>query len=347
MDEAKSRGSEQALIIEDAETEILRLSRDAVLNVWTKERYMREVEKVIVEAKKKSVIPDKIEKPLKDYATKTIAKQKEILSYQAVFFASLILIGEPTEAVETRLGEIRKSEGFTRLVNRELTYPTDNVWKTGMPRQEYMHEYMKAVGDMYRELVSENAQEDYETNVSLRNVAEMTVRYEYQTDMIEQMRSKTRLAWIEPHANCSKRCEKYQGHLYSLDGTEGDIDGIHYKPLEYATDNPADRYTTKKGVTYQNGCITGFNCRHKLIPYANKNKPAEIHADVVKKYREINDKQRDYERRIRYAKKQAIAQKGTPNGKRYRALAKTLNEEYKRFSAKNDVAYYPDRTKIL
>jgi len=346
-DEAKERGNRQALIIEDAETEILKLSRQAVYEVWTKEKYIAEVEKVIKEAKKDSVIADKIEKPLKDYATKMIYKQKALLNYQAEFFASLILLHEPIDTMEKILGDTRKSEGFTRAVNKELTYPQGNVWMTGLPRQEYMKDYMATVKDMYRELVETNAQEDYDSNVSLRNIAEMTVRYEHQTNMVKQMKSKTRLVWIIPHANASERCAKYQGKLYSLDGTEGEIDGIHFKPLEYATDNPVDRYTTKAGRTYQNGCITGFNCRHQLEPYKDKNKPVEIPKEVVEKYRAINDRQRDYERRIRLYKKMAVEQQGTPKGKKYRALAKSINAEYERFSKENGVAFYPDRTKIL
>lgn len=346
-DEAKERGSRQALEIEHAETEILALARKAALEIWSADRYRREVENVIKATKEKSVIADRIETPLKDYATKVLFREKQIVNYQATFFAFLLTIKDDTAPIEKQLGDTIKSKAFTKAVNIELREPS-GIWNTGMPRQEYMNTYMRDVADMYRKLVAENAQEAYDSNVSLRNIAEMTVRYNHQIGMINDLKQKgVRLAWIIPHANCSKRCAKYQGKLYSLDGTEGDIDGIHFKPLEFATDNPDDQYITQKGIVYQNGCLTGFNCRHKLEEYTAGSKPDEIPAKEVEKQRDINDRQRAYERKIRYYKEIAIAASGTPDAAKARAKAKEITAEYEQFCKDNEVAYYPDRIKIL
>ena len=86
-------------------------------------------------------------------------------------------------------------------------------------------------------LVKADAKEDYSTNVNLRNIAEMQIRYEHQQDMIQSLRDNgTRLVYIVPHANASERCEKYQvggslhpSGLYSLDGTTGTTaEGVDY-----------------------------------------------------------------------------------------------------------------------
>lgn len=349
MDEAKEKGNRQALAIENAETEILRLSKDAVMQLWSLEKYRKKVEEVIEKAKKEAPsISDRCEKPLKDYATKMLARQKTLLSYQAAFFAFLIREGRSTERVEKLIGKpVLESRGFIKAADQQFFEPSGD-WETGMPRHEYMKTYMKDVKSMVEQLVAENAQEAYDSNVSLRNIAEMTVRYDGQIDMIDRLRKNgVRLVWIVPHANCSKRCEPYQGHLYSLDGTQGTIDGIQFRPLEYATDNPRDRYVTKKGVVYQNGCITGFNCRHRLEEYRSGSKPSHIPKSVVEKQRAVNDKQRSYEREIRYLKKLSVQMKGTPEGKAAREKARKTTEKYIKFCEKNSVAYYPDRINII
>ncbi|MBQ2324750.1 MAG: hypothetical protein II377_00730 [Clostridia bacterium] len=217
---------------------------------------------------------------------------------------------------------------------------------------------MKKVEELTKELVTRGAKEDYTTNVSLRNIAEMTVRYEHQVNMIDEKRqSGVKLVYILPHANCSKRCEKYQvggslhpSGLYSLDGSVGVTkEGVKYRPLEFATDNPIDRYTTKAGITYQNGCLTGFNCRHTLGDYKPGAKPITIPEKVIAKRREIEQKQREYERQIREYKKASIALKDidAKKAKKMRKLAIETNAKYKAFSRKHNVAYFPDRTKLL
>ncbi len=92
---------------------------------------------------------------------------------------------------------------------------------------------------------------------NLRNRAEMYVRHEAQQDSIEQMRKDgVKLVWASTHVDCSRRCAPWQGKLYSLDGTYGEINGKKYQPLENATDI---WYTTKAGKRWKNGLL-GFNC---------------------------------------------------------------------------------------
>ena len=217
---------------------------------------------------------------------------------------------------------------------------------------------MQRVEKLTKELSESSAKEDYTTNVSLRNIAEMTVRYEHQLDMINEKRESGRkLVYILAHANCSKRCQKYQvggtkhpSGLYSLDGTSGVTEGgIKYVPLEFATHNPEDLYTTKAGVTYQNGCLTGFNCRHILGDYIPGVKPETIPTDVIERRRSIEQKQREYERDIRkYRKSSVVLQDINPRlASKYSEIAREKEKEYRSFSRQNGVAFYPERLKVL
>lgn len=224
----------------------------------------------------------------------------------------------------------------------------ENVYvETEQPKQMYMRDYMRQVEDAYKELAQSEAKDSYSDRVSLRNVAEMTERYNKKQDEITDLMERgIDLVWISTHANCSERCQKWQGKLYSVSGQTGTIDGVSFQPLRNATDIP---YTTKAGKTYMNGCITGFNCRHTLTPYRKGNKPIEVSAATVAKYREINDTQRAYERAIREKKALSIGLKSISkkDAKAYAIEARKTFDEYVRYSQKNKVAYYPDRCKVF
>ena len=139
---------------------------------------------------------------------------------------------------------------------------------------------------------------------SLRNVAEIHVRHDYQQASIEQMRNDgVRLVWASTHFDCSKRCFPWQGRLYSLDGSSGVTDtGVPYIPLETAVNVP---YTTKAGKTYMNGLL-GFNCRHRLIPYKDEQVPPQGYtAAQTRRAYCIDQTQRAIEREIRKVKTRA------------------------------------------
>ena len=186
--------------------------------------------------------------------------------------------------------------------------------------------------------------------VNLRNIAEMTVRYERQTEMIEDLQEKgTDLVWIVPHANCSERCEPWQGRLYSMRGRSGNTaDGIPFRPLTDATEAVQ---VTKSGRAYVNGCVTGYGCRHPLRPYTpGGQRPAQIPAKVVERERAIEQQQRAMERNIRKAKIRAAlaAEMQDPQAaKKEKLKARALTQAYEAFSRKNGVAFIRERTRVL
>ena len=146
-------------------------------------------------------------------------------------------------------------------VVRELSQETMGSYNMGLPLDVYANEYMDYVKDRIERLAKFEAKEDYTSRVNLRNIAEIQIRAErHEQELADLKASGVNLVWIVPHANCSERCEDWQGKLYSLDDTYGEIDGIKYQPLKNAT----DRYeTTKSGKIYKNGCLSGFNCFDK------------------------------------------------------------------------------------
>jgi hypothetical protein len=223
----------------------------------------------------------------------------------------------------------------------------DTAYNRATPLYTYYKQVHAAVVNELNKIALMEPKPDYASNVSLRNIAEMTVRYEGQMRMIDELKtSGVNLVWIEPHANCSERCEKWQGKLYSLDGTSGKIDGYTYEPLEKAMDIYV---TTRAGKVYKNGCITGYNCRHKLTPYKPGNKPVEIPAEVVDRQRNLEMKQRQYERAIRYQRERTGLFQGIDNSiaSIARKRAAELNKQYRAYCIGNKLPYMEDRLKVI
>ena len=181
----------------------------------------------------------------------------------------------------------------------------------------------------------------------LRNRAEMYVRHEAQQASIEEMRaSGVRLVWASTHVDCSTRCAPWQGKLYSLDGTYGEINGTSYQPLE----NAVNVYvTTKAGKVWKNGLL-GFNCRHRLVPYNEHQAPPKAFtADEMARRRALNERQREIEREIRKQKAQAweIINQDRETSQRLFASAKRNEEAYRAFCRKHNLVALPYRTQVM
>lgn len=181
---------------------------------------------------------------------------------------------------------------------------------------------------------------------SLRNRAELEVRYNGHLENIEKMKQGNKLVIASSHADCSERCAKWQGRVFSLDGTYGVTpDGRKYVPLEVATDV---YYTTKSGKRWKNGLL-GFNCRHYLVPYKDGFRFPKPNAAEERKQYAITEEQRHLERNVRYWRTRAIYEKDIDIKAYDKALKKVnfWNDTYIDFSRKNGRAYYPSRTNIF
>jgi hypothetical protein len=189
--------------------------------------------------------------------------------------------------------------------------------------------------------------DDVSGRMSLRGKAELEVRYQHNLDMIDNLKKGgNKLVICSTHADCSDRCAKWQGRVYSLDGTSGTTDdGRKYVPLEVATDI---YYTTKKGKRYKNGLL-GFNCRHYLVPYKSGYRFPKPNVQEERKQYAITVKQRQLERTVIKWKTEAITYKRTDETRYLYAKKKAeeLNDVYIKFSKENGRAYYPSRTKVI
>lgn len=329
----------QALIIEDLQSFVKLRVRDRLVLGWKYPKIWKEIE-------------PKILAQLEEFENKTLASKafnalEQLAKRSYMYLYRLFFgIGWATLYAINDLARGTATTQQAQLVSK--TMELKGVYKHAVPLDMYAKDYQKMVTTQLMEFAKIEAKEDYTSRVNLRNVAEMTVRNDYNLAQIEDLRDREiKLAWIEPHANCSHRCEPWQGKLYSLDGTYGKTaDNVTYEPIENAMNV---YYTTKAGKVYKNGCLSGFNCRHRLIPYKKNTKPAMIPADVIAKERKINDIQRAYERKIRYWREIALQMKGV-NDKMWviaRKKATKLNSDYVRFSLDNNVPYYPSRTTVI
>lgn len=337
---AKKQGLNwQALLIEETQSEIKALIQRMYLNRNSYYEINREVVKIVkatIEELESEQLKATAEPSLYRFATRVYNYMKEqFKALNWVMLSALVAVASNKASVE----QVR--------VVRELSQETLGSYNMGLPLDIYANEYMDYVKDRIDRLAKIEAKEDYTSRVNLRNIAEIQVRQErHEQELADLKASGVNLVWIVPHANCSERCEDWQGKLYSLDDTYGEIDGIKYQPLKNAT----DRYeTTKSGKIYKNGCLSGFNCRHTLEPYKKGNKPIEIPSKVVEKQRAVNNKQRYLERGVREWKEKALLYKYIDKRlyKFARAKAKQWNDRYIEYSKKNNVAYYPSRTEII
>lgn len=219
----------------------------------------------------------------------------------------------------------------------------------GIPLREFQKTYMERVQTALDGLSTEEARDpnDLTGKNSLRNLAEMQVRYERHQDEIAEFKEHgTRLVVCSVHADCSDRCAPWQGGVYSLDGTEGSTeDGRKFIPLERATDI---YYTTKAGRTYKNGLL-GFNCRHKLFEYKPRMVIPTVPEAEQKREYAITRRQREMERSVLEAREKALSAKNAniSEHREWRKIAQERYAAYKKFSNENGRAYYPDRVKIL
>lgn len=338
MQIAKDNINPYALRLEDAQGDIRELVKRAYLRRMSQGNVNRELDKIISEAVKNIEIPrlqNDAQISLINFAnaqrvTWQTAVTPELLGFLVVAMSSVTPPSPPSRIESELFGS--------------MPFGTD---ERGVPLQRFYQDVWKQrVQPVIDRLVKERALDpnDLTGRNSLRNLAEMEVRYHDHQDSINDLRaSGAKLVVCSSHADCSDRCAKWQGRIYSLDGTSGVIDGHKYVPLETATDV---YYTTKSGRTYKNGLL-GFNCRHYLTEYRGQLLPTVSVEERRAEY-DITKRQRLLERDVREAKASAQYYKDidTKRYKTYARRARDIYAEYKRFSAENNRAYYPMRVRI-
>lgn len=337
----------QAIALEEAEMRIRLAVKDEYFKGKSKAAIDKAIFLIIRDALKEITIPS-----LKSAAQKSLLnfydrQYRELLrsfGRQFSLFAAVMLLNnrtpygakiKPSEAQRGAAVQILESAGYTppRVM--------------GVPLQKFTENYVRQnVQPALDRLAKQFAldPEDESGRNSLRNKAEMEVRFAAQRKQLENFRaSGVKLVICSTHADCSERCRRWQGLVYSLDGTSGMTDdGRSYQPLE----NAVNRDYTKRGVP--NGLL-GYNCRHYLVPYKSGYRFPKPNARQERREYAITEEQRRLERQVRKWRTEAIEAKGQ-NPKRYKfakAKAEEWNKAYIDYSMKHNRAYYPSRTRLI
>lgn len=235
----------------------------------------------------------------------------------------------------------------------------EGAYRRGTAGDTYYNDIHKAVVKEMAELTSKSQSDEnkYLGNVNIRNIAEMGVRYDEYLKTKKQLISEgVRLVYVPPHSNCSKRCQPYQGKVYSLTGQPEKYDRGMAQPIE----NVADKVTVKgkrdPSRVYAAG-LFAYNCRHTMTPYHEGQNLEVIPDSVIENQRAIEVKQRAMEREIRALREQHMLYKVILDESKNKGLkAETTaiwkkylakREEYRTFCRKNDVPRYDDRLKVI
>lgn len=336
----------QAQAIEDTQTEIRIAVKNGYMSQKPKAQINAEVQKII-----RNGLKAVTNKDLYNAAVRSLNAfaERQYNTYLREFGASAAIVA----ALAALINNAPDTREFATAVHTISRNPPPVFLTTeakGVPLQRFARDYFREnVSPVLDRLAHENAldPDDVTGRNSLRNRAEMEVRYAQHLSDIEQLQNKgVKLVTTTVHADCSNRCYPWQGRVYSLDGTSGrTADGKSYVPLETATDV---YYTTKAGKTYKNGLL-GFNCRHKIIPYEAGMVIPHVTKEQQRRENAINTKQREMERAVREERAAAIMYKDIDRqaylAARKRAIA--ANKEYIQFSKDNGRAYYPSRVQIL
>ena len=340
----------QAIALEEAETKIRQVVKNGYFSQTPKATIDKQIAAIIREAEKTVKIPNLVVAARKSLLRFYNAQYRELrrsFEWQLPVLAAIFLLNNrtitgrnirPTMAQTEKARQILVQRGFD--ASRLLGAPLQKFSK------DYMRENVKPALDR---LAKQQARDpdDITGRNTLRNKAEMEVRYQAHLDAIADFKARgVKLVIASTHADCSERCRPWQGRVYSLDGTSGMTDdGRHYQPLENATDI---YYTTKAGKTYKNGLL-GFNCRHFLVPYKSGYRfPKPIAAEERREYN-ITQTQRRMEAEVRKWRVTAIMCKDiSPEWYSFaRKNAIAANKAYIAYSKQNNRAYYPSRTKLL
>ena len=334
----------QAIALEEAETRI----RETVKNEFFKQAPAatigKKVDKIIFEALKDVKIP-----ALRDAALRSLRNfaRRQYNELKRSFGTNMTVLLALLKLTDTGASDAVKQASRRTLVNQG--YDAANLYGTALKKfsEDYMRKNVRPALDRLAKQFTLDP-DDVSRRNSLRNRAEMEVRYQGHLDNLAELRAGgNNLVIISTHADCSKRCRPWQGRVYSLDRTSGITnDGRSYVPIEVATDVWYVSPRTRK--RYPNGLFS-YNCRHYAVPYRSGYRfPKPNPAEEARQYA-ITQKQRELERNVRYWRTKAITDKNVDRASYLNARKKAIewNNEYIRYSQEHRRAYYPSRTKII
>ena len=316
MDLGDSREQTATEILMDCQTELKILIRDAMYSVLLMAKFEQEKRKIIekaLEQIKNEQLREKARIALNDFANKEYKTMVTMLNLGNMPLVVAFAGRDMLKAIDLKSSQKELNKAINSAGKVELNKAFTNLGNS-QAKVSYSH--------------------------SLFGYAEMTARYEEQQKMVNDLKKKTNLVICDTHSDCSDRCFRWQGRVYSLDGTSGTTsDGRKYVPLEVAVKN------TEYGV---NNGLLGYNCRHKIVAYKDGLKPVKVSKQEQQREKKISDHQRLLEREIRLMKDLAKSFENIDVNKVkfYTNRAKTLTSEYKQFCKDNNRVEYRSRLQI-
>jgi hypothetical protein len=236
-------------------------------------------------------------------------------------------------------GEELRREGISNIREFQTIYEEGSAG--------YYYNYTERIKQAMDDLAKQHLTLD---NASLRNKAEIKVRYDVINEDLQKLKEKgTKFVVSSAHANASERCSWWQGKIFELDidiatREMGQYDGV--KPQQhikgYIDGKPY--YSLKEAC--ENGFLS-YNCQHRLIAYYKGIHIQKYDMVKVEKRRNISQHQRYLERQIRLYKTKLELSVDSAEKKALRKQIKQLKDEYALFCENNNVPRYDWRTKII
>ena len=210
----------------------------------------------------------------------------------------------------------------------------------------YYYNYPERVEQAMDELAQQHLTLD---KYSLRNKAEIKVRYDVINEDLQRLKDKgTKFVVSSAHANASERCQWWQGKIFEIDidiatREMGQYDGVKPKQTIKGYIDGKPYYSLKEAC--ENGFLS-YNCQHRLIAYYKGIHLQTYDFVKVEQRRNISQKQRYLERQIRYLRTRLELAVTDEEKKIYRQQVKQLKSDYAQFCSDNNVPRYDWRTQI-
>lgn len=180
--------------------------------------------------------------------------------------------------------------------------------------------------------------------VSIRNKAEMAVRYDAMKEELKELvADKEQYVIVSQHADASLRCSPLQGLLYKLDVNPEDHIKVVLSSKELGSKKPKEigkvdgnpYYSLKEAMSYG---LFSYNCRHRFIKYIPGQKITpqyQYDSKAAAAKREIDTNMRTLERQIRMLKEREVLSLDPKERKAYIKASKQAQAKYRAYAQKH------------
>lgn len=180
--------------------------------------------------------------------------------------------------------------------------------------------------------------------VSIRNKAEMAVRYDAMKEELKELvADKEQYVIVSQHADASLRCSPLQGLLYKLDVNPEDHIKVVLSSKELGSKKPKEigkvdgnpYYSLKEAMSYG---LFSYNCRHRFIKYIPGQKITpqyQYDSKAAEAKREIDTNMRTLERQIRMLKEREVLSLDPKERKAYIKASKQAQAKYRAYAQKH------------